>query len=282
MGRFIPRVLALNGYTGFGRGALSAIIPVMSAMGVQVCGVPTAIVSSPFEGFDNVSVLKTTDAMYGALGQYAALGLKFEGIYSGFLACEEQFGALEAFIKTFGKGDCFVTIDPVFADNGRLCATASEDYIKQMRRMIKNADFITPNLTEAAYLAGDAPREDCGAARIAQYLQTLRAMGAKRAAITGIPLAKDALGISAISEDGSIFTLRSAKPSENYSGAGDIFAAAATAAFVLKKGCEEAVGAGADFLESCVALARDARLPGREGLPVEAALDALWEDARGV
>jgi hypothetical protein len=44
----VKRVAAIHDLSGFGRASLTAIIPIISAMGIQVCPIPTAIPDEPF------------------------------------------------------------------------------------------------------------------------------------------------------------------------------------------------------------------------------------------
>ena len=54
--RVIKRVAAIHDLSGFGRASLTAIIPTLSSMGVQVCPIPTAILSNHTGGFDHYSL----------------------------------------------------------------------------------------------------------------------------------------------------------------------------------------------------------------------------------
>mgnify|MGYP000093284004 FL=1 len=49
------KMAAIHDLSGFGRASLTAIIPILSSMGVQVCPLPTAILSNHTGGFDTFS-----------------------------------------------------------------------------------------------------------------------------------------------------------------------------------------------------------------------------------
>ena len=55
--RPIPRVAAIHDLSGFGRCALAAVIPAISALGIQVCPIPTAVLSTQTDGLDRTSVV---------------------------------------------------------------------------------------------------------------------------------------------------------------------------------------------------------------------------------
>ncbi|HBM80406.1 MAG TPA: pyridoxamine kinase, partial [Clostridiaceae bacterium] len=42
----IQRVAAVHDLSGFGKSSLTMIIPILSAMGIQVCPLPTAVLST--------------------------------------------------------------------------------------------------------------------------------------------------------------------------------------------------------------------------------------------
>ena len=82
-------VLAIHDLPGFGRAALSVIVPVLSALGVQTVALPTAVLSTHTGG---LGACQLADPAYGpaALAHYHRLGVKFDCIYSGYLADAAQ------------------------------------------------------------------------------------------------------------------------------------------------------------------------------------------------
>lgn len=48
----VQRVAAAHDLSGFGRVSLTVIIPILSTMGVQVCPLPTAVLSTNTGGFE--------------------------------------------------------------------------------------------------------------------------------------------------------------------------------------------------------------------------------------
>ena len=96
-------VAAIHDLSGFGRCSLSVIFPCLSAMGVQVCAVPTAVLSSHTGGLGEVEFRDLTDYIRPALEHYKRLGLEFDCIYSGFLGSEEQIDHCLDFMKAYQK-----------------------------------------------------------------------------------------------------------------------------------------------------------------------------------
>lgn len=88
--------------------------------------------------------------------QWKNLDIEFDGIYSGYLGSPRQVAIVEEFIQTFQHSEQLIVVDPVLGDNGNLYPALHSDMVTQMRRLIKYADVITPNLTEM-FLLLDKP-----------------------------------------------------------------------------------------------------------------------------
>ena len=69
------RVAAIHDLSGFGRCSVSVILPVLSAMGVQVCPVLTAVLSTHTGGFGEVVFRDLTDYIKPSLEHYKNLDI---------------------------------------------------------------------------------------------------------------------------------------------------------------------------------------------------------------
>ena len=79
------RCAAVHDLSGLGRCSLSVILPAMSVMGVQVCPLPTAVLSTHTGGFGTPARRDLTDYLTEALAHYRTLGLPMECVYTGYL-----------------------------------------------------------------------------------------------------------------------------------------------------------------------------------------------------
>lgn len=79
------RVLAIHDLCSFGRCSLTAAIPVISAMGFQVCPFPTAIFSNNLT-YGDFTFSDFTPHMTEFMDKWQKLGYEYDAIYSGFLA----------------------------------------------------------------------------------------------------------------------------------------------------------------------------------------------------
>lgn len=147
----VPRVAAIHDLSGFGRASLTVIIPILSTLGIQVCPVPTAILSTHTGGFKDYKYIDLTEHLEDYINHWDKLNIKFDGIYSGFLGSPDQISIVSNFIEKFQGDNQLIVIDPVMGDNGQTYGPMNGRMIQEMKGLICQADVITPNMTEAAF-----------------------------------------------------------------------------------------------------------------------------------
>ena len=224
MNNIVPRVAAIHDISGFGRCSLTVIIPVMSSLGIQVCPLPTAVLSSHTGGFTDFEFVDLTQYLSSFAAHWKRLGLEFDCIYSGFLGSNGQFALVESFIDDFCGKDTLVVVDPVFADHGEIYQTYTPDMVENMRKLVKRAHIITPNFTEAAFLLKEEMPEVADVALIKDWLVRLSAMGPKVAVMTSVPIKglEGQLSACAYSrEDNRFWRVSCEYIPANYPGTGD-------------------------------------------------------------
>lgn len=218
-----PRVAAIHDLSGFGRCSLAVILPVISTMGVQVCPVPTAVLSTHTGNLGEVVLRDLTDFLEPALAHYKALELSFDCIYSGFLSSVEQVDHCLDFFSAYETA--LAVVDPVLGDHGKPYRTCGPELRRRMGELVARADIITPNLTEACILLGaDYPRAPLTASQAKSMLAKLSELGPKQVIITGLTLADNTLANLGYDRDrGNYWRVSCAYVPVSYPGTGDIF-----------------------------------------------------------
>ena len=220
------RVAAIHDLSGFGRCSLAVIMPVLSAMGIQCCPVPTAVLSTHTGGFEDIAIKDLTDYIAPALAQYKKLGIGFDSVYSGFLASAEQIDHCLEFFSAYK--DSLKVVDPVMGDHGKPYRTYTPELCKRMGELVNVADVITPNLTEAAILLGEKYPPQLTAAEVRSWLARL-CERVKVAVITGVPLAEGVIAnVGCDREKGGFWRVDCDYVPAGYPGTGDIFASVLT------------------------------------------------------
>ena len=274
-----PRAAAIHDMSGFGRCSLTVAIPILSAMGVQCCPLPTAFLSTHTGGFTGFTFLDMTEEMPKVAAHWKSLDLRFDAIYSGFLGSEAQIDIVEDFIRAFRTPDTVVVIDPVMGDDGAAYQTYTPAMCAGMARLAELADVITPNLTEAAFLLGmdygDLPRGEAG---LRQIVRELSMEGKRSVALTGASLAPGKTGAmcfdAATGETEAVQTDFIAHPLH---GTGDVFASVLTGGLVKGKTLTESAREAVEFIRACAVRTVEQNLPMREGVDFEPLLGLLTE-----
>ena len=279
-----PRVAAIHDMSGFGRCSLTVAIPILSAMGVQCCPLPTAFLSTHTGGFEGFTFLDMTDEMPKVADHWAQLGLEFQAIYSGFLGSARQIGIVEDFIRRFRRADTVVVIDPVMGDHGRVYQTYTPAMCAGTARLAELADVITPNLTEAALLLNrpyDAlPPDEAGLLEITRQLS----LGGRRSVVlTGASAAPELTGAACFdAATGRTQMIQTRRVPREFHGTGDVFASVLTGALVGGAPLPAAVERAVEFVRLCGERTAAQDLPMREGVDFEPLLGWLTAGREGV
>ena len=269
------RVAAIHDLSGFGRCSISVILPVLSAMGVQVCPVLTAVLSAHTGGLGDVVFRDLTDYIHPTLEHYKKLGIDFEAVYSGFLGSEEQVGSCLEFFKAYPNA--LKVVDPVMGDNGKAYKTCGESLQKGMKELVAVADLITPNKTEAAMLLGESYNTSpMGRSEARSLLLRLSRLGPKCVVVTGVELASGELAnIGYDGENGSFWYVPCEYVPVSYPGCGDIYASVLTGAMLGGASLPIAMGKATAFAELCVKTTFSYGSDPRYGVMLESVLGSL-------
>ncbi len=149
----IPRVAAVHGLVAYGNCSLSVPMAVLPAGGCEVLPFPSSVLSS-HTAFPGFCLYKTDPALPEFLKQWKKIGVKPDGLYSGFLGSAELIRFIKAFTRQYP--DAYRIIDPVMGDHGKRYATITDALAEGIKSLLPAADVLVPNLTEAAILTGSA------------------------------------------------------------------------------------------------------------------------------
>lgn len=156
-------VLLLGDLTGRSRVALRMLCAVLEARGYEVLMLPTALISNTLN-LGRHAALDTTDYLLDSLAAWEALGITADLAYIGYITGMEQAQKLADVADGLRERGVPVVLDPILGDGGRKYNSVKEGQVQGMRLLMRHADLITPNLTEACLLADETYREDGGEA----------------------------------------------------------------------------------------------------------------------
>ncbi len=247
----IPRIAAIHSLPSFGRSSLSVIIPVLSSMGMQVCPIPTSVLSSHTGGLGDVEKIDLDGYISACFEKYNKLGIEFDCIYSGYFGKEEQIEDLLEIYKSHKES--FKAVDPVMGDSGKPYRFFTEALIDKVRQLSMKADLITPNLTESYLLLNKpfdpAPLNSSSAKSI---LSVLSLKGPKMVVITGATMSDGIYNIGYDRDKNTYFRIKCRYVPVSYPGTGDIFAATVVGEIMQGKSLPLACEAATRFCERSV------------------------------
>ena len=276
------RVLAIHDLCSFGRCSLTAAIPVISAMGSQVCPLPTALFSNNFT-YGDFTFSDFSEKMKGFMDKWQQLGFAYDCIYSGFLADVNQIEIVREAIRRFATGNdkrALVVVDPAMGDDGKLYPTLNTDFVSHMKALVTEADVITPNFTEACLLL-DRPYEAQApeTAALKEICRQLAAKDNQKVVITSVPAsAANQIKVACFDSSTQVF--------DEYStvripfatcGTGDLFTSVLTGAMLQGKTLSDSVQVAMKFVSLAIDYTYQSGSDYREGVQVEPCLRHLFD-----
>jgi len=148
----IKSVLVISDISCVGKCSLTVALPVISALGIEVSVLPTALLSTQTGGFTNYYFKDLSQELEKIINHLKTLDKKFDCIYIGYLANIKQINIAIEIIKLFKADNGFTVVDPVMADSGKLYEHFDIEYPNHIIKLCKIADYILPNLTECLLL----------------------------------------------------------------------------------------------------------------------------------
>ena len=270
------KVIAIHDIVSFGRASLSNIIPIISAMGIQVCPVPTAVLSTHLGGFGKPALNDLSDLIQKTFEHFKKLNLHFDCIYPGYLSSNQQAETVLKFIEYFGK-DALIAVDPVMADNGKFYSGMDFSTAKTLKKLISKSDIIFPNYTEACFLLGEEYQEKYSLNYLKSMLKRLSDIGVSKVVMTSVP-SKEKNQIKVLSFDScsNEFTEYSTvNLGGSYPGTGDIFASVVIGGILSGNSLENSICRSMNFISECISYTQKFSEPNNFGVIFEPNLSLL-------
>lgn len=242
------KLLTIQDISCVGQCSLTVALPIVSACGIETAILPSSVLSNhTAPGFSAWTFHDLTEEMPKILDRWLKEGIRFDAFYTGYVSKSQVPYILDIMEKAANPGALRI-IDPAMADNGKLYAGFDNDFPKEMAKLVKGADFILPNLTEASFLL-EIPYvgEDYDRPYIEKVMKDLYALGAKNVILTGVSFEKEKLGIAVY--NGATFDYYfTERLNASMHGTGDVYASAFTGSLMRGKSPLESASIAADFV----------------------------------
>lgn len=281
----IPKVCAVHDISGFGKVSLTEVLPILSAMGVEVCPLPTAVLSTHTYEFKNYTFCDLTDEMPKIIRHWEEIGLKFDAVYSGYMGSPRQIDILKNFMISAKKDGAMLVVDPVMGDNTLVPGSIYSDKIKgmlgKMRDLCGIADVITPNVTEACLLIGekysDAPINN---RTIKNYLTRLSELCGGDVIITSVMDSENTMCVAVYdSRENKYYKVDCGYVNRPFHGTGDVYTSVLTGALLRGSSIIEAANIAAGFVYKAIQnTIRHSEIRVREGVLFEPLLSTYFNN----
>ena len=267
------QLLLINDMCGYGKVALSAMLPVLSHMGYRIHNLPTALVSDTLN-YPKFYIHDTTEYVRQSLAIWEELGFEFDAISTGFIVTEEETRIISDFCHRRAAKGTKVFVDPIMGDNGRLYAGVPESTIGLMRDLVACADYTVPNYTEACLLTDTPMRDGITSEEACALVDAMRGLGAKSVVVTSAKVDGKSAVIGYDHVAGEHFSIPFELIPVYFPGTGDTFSSVllgrVMAGWTLQRATADAMRVVSELI------ARNASQQDKSaGLPIEACLDVI-------
>ncbi len=249
------QVLVINDLPGVAKVAGMSNLPILEAAQFEVALLPTLILSTHTMGYSGLVKHYLNESFDEILNHWLELEIDFKGVLTGYFADSKQIDTTINYLETINY-DKPVIIDPIMADYGELYPGFSEDFPEKFRKLVKYADVIVPNLTEACLMTEYPYSEDLGPDDYPKIAQKLCDLGAKNVVLTSVyqdEQKRDTeTGYYVYSENSQPSYHMHNKADTWFKGVGDISVSLITAYYLLGHSIKEAVDKSSHYVEKSI------------------------------
>lgn len=249
------QVLVINDLPGVAKVAGMSNLPILEAAQFEVALLPTLILSTHTLGYPGLVKHYLNEAFDEILDHWYDLNVQFKGCLTGYFADSKQITTIINYLESIDY-TIPVIIDPIMADFGKLYAGFSEDFPSQFKKLVKYADIIVPNLTEACLITDYPFSEDLGPEDYPEIAKRISELGAKNVVLTGVykneNMRDEEIGYYIYSEGRDAYYHMHKKEDTWFKGVGDISVSLITAYYLLGDSVQDAVIKSASYIEKAL------------------------------
>lgn len=269
----VKRVALLHSMCSYGKASITNMLPILATMGVEVCPIPTMILSTHTGGYQMPAIQKI-DAQHirACAKHYLEQQISFDCIFVGYLGNIELVDAILDFINTFPSTP--VILDPIMGDHGDLYSNLNISYANAFRRLLSKTTLLLPNITEAALLTNTPYKESYTSIEIEEICKQLYEYGSTSTIITSVEMHSQK-GHVVLYQNNHLECMKLSFAPCEFHGTGDVFDAVLLGAYMNGMSLEASVKKAHNFVYHCVLESSKHSYDKREGLLLEPNLSML-------
>ena len=245
------KILTIQDISCYGQCSITVALPTLSAWGYETAILPSAVLSTHTGGFKGFTVHDLSNEIPKIINHWKQECIKYDVLYSGYLGEVQHIDLVIQIKKELLNKDGVFVLDPVMGDNGKLYPAFDENYVKALRRLVKEADIILPNLTEACFLTDSKYLEKYDEQYIKDIIDKLLDNGAKKIVLTGISYEEGMTGVVIYDENGYQY-YKHEKIAKSYHGTGDVYASTFLGAYLNNNNIYKSAQVAASFVVKAI------------------------------
>lgn len=263
--------LVLQDLSAYTKASINISLPILERNNIDTAVLPLSLLATQSDGFENFFIKDLSNECERIINRFLDNNFSFDGILSSYIATKEQFNLVN---KVFDNFPSLIIVDPVLGDDLKLYQGFSESHVLLMRELIKKADIITPNITEACLLTNYELKEKYTKKDIQDIILSLRSITTSSIVITSVNIEDDKIS-NVIFDKDKLDYINLDKIKASYPGSGDLFSSLLLS-FVLNNYSiyDGALKAGI-ITSSCIKYTYESKRERRYGIDI---INALRKD----
>ncbi len=245
------KILTIQDISCVGQCSITVALPILSACGLETAILPSAVLSNHTAFPDGFTCHELTEDIPAIEAQWRKEGIRFEAVYTGYLGSSEQIDMVKSIFDHLLVPEGKKIVDPAMADMGKLYPAFNADFVDAMKELVRQADIVLPNITEAALLTGSEYKEEYTEDYVRDLTEKLHQIGPSIIILTGVSYDSETTGV-VISKNGEATYYRHPKMTRSCHGTGDVYASAFVGAYMHGKSEDEAARIAADYTLACI------------------------------
>jgi len=244
------KIITVQDISCYGQCSITVALPILSAYGFETAILPSAILSTHTTGFKRFVVHDLNDQMALFIEHWIEEGIKYDCLYTGYLGSTEHFKYIKAIKGNLLNPDSLIVVDPVMGDNGKLYPAFDMNYVNEMKNLLKEADIILPNITEASFLTGLPFKTQYDKAYILEIINALRRLTDATIILTGVSYSNDKTGVVVFDKEYQYY--EHDKIQKSYHGTGDVYSSTFIGNYLKNNDAFKSASIAADFVYDCI------------------------------
>ena len=244
------KIVTVQDISCYGQCSITVALPILSAYGFETAILPSAILSTHTSGFKRFVVHDLDEQMALFIDHWIEEGIRYDCLYTGYLGSVNHFKYINKIKNNLLNPGSQIIVDPVMGDNGKLYPAFDMNYVEAMKSLLKEADIILPNITEASFLTGLPFKTNYDKNYILEIIDGLKKLTDATIILTGVSYSNNKTGVVVFDKEYQYY--EHDKIQKSYHGTGDVYSSTFIGNYLKNNDAFKSACIAADFVYECI------------------------------